>query len=345
MGLTRNVIKGDKAERLLVVLHGLGADERDLAPLIPHIDPDGRFLSVLLRGQYSAPPGYAWFHFGDPSLTASTLGSSVDAVDETLDDLCFEYGYKREEAVLTGFSQGGALALALALRDSERPRPSAVLAMSGFLPPEGGPVTYGWTAGDLPAVLMQHGTQDQLIPVDAGRESARALASNGVPVVWREYQMEHNVTLDSVRDAAAWLERVRGGERPSEEVPSPEAGAAEPEPEPASDDDALVREVSSAAFDREVLQSPVPVIVDFWAPWCQPCRAVAPVVEQIAAMRKGAYKVVKVNIDQAQDLAQRFEIQSIPLVALFRNGRMERKSLGAKPRPQLEAELGMLVIP
>lgn len=340
MGLTRNVIKGDKAERLLVVLHGLGADERDLAPLVPHIDPEGHFLSVLLRGQYSAPPGYAWFHFGDPSLTASTLGSSVDAVDETLDDLCFEYGHKREEAVLAGFSQGAALALALALRESERPRPSAVLAMSGFLPPEGGAVTYGWTTGELPAVLMQHGTQDPLIPVDAGRESARALTSKGVPVVWREYPMEHNVTLESVRDAAAWLDRVRGGERPSEEVPS-EAVT----PEPAPDDDALVREVSSATFDREVLQSPVPVIVDFWAPWCQPCRAVAPVVEQIAAMRKGSYKVVKINIDQAQDLAQRYEIQSIPLVALFRNGRMERKSLGAKPRPQLEAELGMLVIP
>jgi thioredoxin 1 len=72
---------------------------------------------------------------------------------------------------------------------------------------------------------------------------------------------------------------------------------------------------------------------------------VAPVVEQIAAMRAGSYKVVKVNIDEEPALAQTFNVQSIPMVALFRNGRMERTSVGAKPRPSLEADLGMLVIP
>ena len=89
----------------------------------------------------------------------------------------------------------------------------------------------------------------------------------------------------------------------------------------------------------------VPVIVDFWAPWCQPCRQVSPIVEQIASMREGAYKVVKVNIDEEPQLAQTFEVQSIPMIGLFRNGRLERAALGAKPRQQLEAELGMLVIP
>lgn len=332
MGLTTHVVRGANAERLLLLVHGLGADERDLAGLLPYLDPDGRFVAVLPRGPYSAPPGYAWFHFGTPELTLGTMRSSLDALDETLDAACLDTGMSRSDAVVAGFSQGCMLALALAFRRSDRNRPAAVLGMSGYLME--GP-DYDWEREDVPPVLLQHGTRDPLIPVEKAREAARTLAGHGVPVVYRDYPMEHNVALESVRDAHAWLDRVRAGERPTEDV------AAAPEPEP----EGAVRSVSSAAFETEVLRSTTPVIVDFWAPWCQPCHMVAPVVEQIAQMRKGSYKVVKVNIDEAQDLAQRYEIQSIPMVALFRNGRLERRSLGAKPRQQLEAELGMLVIP
>jgi thioredoxin 1 len=132
--------------------------------------------------------------------------------------------------------------------------------------------------------------------------------------------------------ARTWLDRVRAGERPSEPIP-------EDPPE------GPVKSVTTATFDAEVLRSEVPVIVDFWAPWCAPCRQVSPIVEQIAVMRDGSYKVVKVNIDEEPALAQQYEVQSIPMIGLFRSGRLERASLGLKPRPQLEAELGMLVIP
>jgi thioredoxin 1 len=215
------------------------------------------------------------------------------------------------------------------------PKPAGVLVMSGFLPTEAAD-DLDWS-GDLPPVLMQHGTHDPVVPIDRARETARILQSHDVPLVFREYPMEHNVTPESVRDAREWLDQIRRGEKPK----GLEVQLSGPPPEP----EGPIRSVSSANFDAEVLQSDKPVIVDFWAPWCGPCRAVAPVIEQIATMREGSYKVVKCNIDESPDIAQRYEVKSIPLVAMFRNGRLERASLGAKPRPQLEAELGMLVIP
>ena len=92
------------------------------------------------------------------------------------------------------------------------------------------------------------------------------------------------------------------------------------------------------AFDQDVLNSEVPVLVDFWAPWCGPCRVVAPVLEEIAAERSDL-KIVKLNVDDNQVTAAQFEVLSIPTMILFKNGQAAKKIIGAYPKRKLEAEL------
>ena len=334
MTLIHNIVGTPQASRVLLLVHGYGADERDLGGLLPYLDPEGRFLTVLPRGPVAAPPGFAWYDLaavgGGAGADAGFL-EALDALDDLLDEVCAANDKARDEAIVAGFSQGGALAVALGLRGGGRAHPAGILRMSTYLAtPEG--LDLDWEgAKDIPA-LVQHGTEDPMIPVERGRELAAALETHGAPVTFRDYPMQHEVSAESVDDAHRWLLSVAAGERPSAPVP---AQAHQP----------LVRGVTTAQFEAEVLRSELPVIVDFWAPWCQPCRQVSPIVEQIAAMREGSYKVVKVNIDEEPQLAKTFEVQSIPMIGMFRNGRMERSVLGAKPRPQIEAELGMLVIP
>ena len=97
-------------------------------------------------------------------------------------------------------------------------------------------------------------------------------------------------------------------------------------------------EVTDANFQAEVLESETPVLVDFWAPWCGPCRMVAPVLEDIAGERDDI-RIVKLNVDENQQTAAQYEVLSIPTLILFKDGAIAKKVIGAMPKRRLEAEL------
>jgi len=97
--------------------------------------------------------------------------------------------------------------------------------------------------------------------------------------------------------------------------------------------------VTDDSFQAEVIEAELPVLVDFWAPWCGPCRMVAPVVEEIASERGDQLKVVSLNIDENQNTAMQFNVLSIPTLMLFRNGEVAKTVVGAYPKRKLEAEL------
>ncbi len=103
----------------------------------------------------------------------------------------------------------------------------------------------------------------------------------------------------------------------------------------------MATNVTEATFEQEVLKSEKPVIVDFWAEWCGPCHAVAPVLDRIESEREAELKLVKVNIDEEQGLAQRYGIASIPTIVLFKSGEPAAVAIGAQPKGALEKSLGL----
>lgn len=102
---------------------------------------------------------------------------------------------------------------------------------------------------------------------------------------------------------------------------------------------ANVQEVSDASFEAEVLKSGVPVLVDFWAPWCAPCRMLGPIVEQLATENAGSIKVTKINIDESPNVAAGYGVSAIPTLMIFKNGEVVERFVGVQPKQRLQTAL------
>ena len=104
-----------------------------------------------------------------------------------------------------------------------------------------------------------------------------------------------------------------------------------------------VLDVNESQFDQEVLKSELPVLVDFWAPWCGPCKMLGPVLQEVAVANDGRLKVVKVNVDENPDLAQKYEVMGIPAMFVFKNGEVIDSFTGAMNKQVLTEKLERLI--
>ena len=105
----------------------------------------------------------------------------------------------------------------------------------------------------------------------------------------------------------------------------------------------MVNEIKDQDFDQEVLKSSLPVVVDFWAPWCGPCKQIAPVVDKLSEEYKGKLKFCKVNVDENHDTASKYHVMSIPTLIFFKNGQLVEQTVGGVSEKTLRSKLQVLL--
>jgi phospholipase/carboxylesterase len=191
-------------EGALVLLHGRGADEHDLFPLLDALDPERRLLGLTPRGPLALPPGGAhWYRLGGiPTPEPATFFPTFELAARWLDGLPVPI----ERTVLGGFSQGAVMSWALGL-GAGRPRPAGIVALSGFVPRvEGFALDLDGLEGY--PVAIGHGSLDPVIPVEFGREAAALLRGAGADVLWRESPVPHTIDPRVLPELQAFVGRL-----------------------------------------------------------------------------------------------------------------------------------------
>ena len=188
-------------EGALILLHGRGADERDLHPLLDALDPERRLAGYTPRGPLSLPPGGAhWYRLGGiPTPDPDTFFPTFEAAARWLDGLAFE----ADRIVLGGFSQGAVMSWALGL-GSGRPRPAGLVSLSGFMPRVPG-FELDLTGLEGYPVAIAHGSLDPVISVDWSREARDVLEEAGADVLYREAPLPHTIDPRIVPELADFV--------------------------------------------------------------------------------------------------------------------------------------------
>ena len=208
--LTTYRLTRDGADRLLVLLHGWSAEQHHLAAYVPLVDPGERFTAVCPRALHDLPEGdgASWYERSDTGPVPASFRQALDTVDGFVRDEMETARIGPDHTVLGGFSQGGFLALALALRPGA-PAFGGIWAMCCALPEVAGvELDLGTGSGAGRPALVQVGELDQIIPPDRGRAAATALGAAGWSVSQHGYQMAHSQRIEMMTDARDWLAAI-----------------------------------------------------------------------------------------------------------------------------------------